>query len=110
MHLEEVRRLIRLVEESEGLKLIEGRFVLELSIAGVDNGKALQRVRQELHFTADPVVAIGDDSADEDAFDVLGEGDLSIHVGSGPTAARFVLRRPGDMKRLLSELVAARTD
>jgi trehalose 6-phosphate synthase/phosphatase len=38
------------------------------------------------------VVAIGDDTTDEDMFSALPEGGLSVHVGPGTSSARVRLR------------------
>lgn len=77
------------------LRLVHGKRVVELTAGGVDKGVALAGLRAAV--SADVVVFIGDDVTDEDAFSVLGPGDLAIKVGSGPTGAAY---RIADRRRV----------
>jgi trehalose-phosphatase len=81
-----------------------GSNVLELMARPTDKGIALQGLRQE--ESANAVVYLGDDVPDEDAFAVLGPGDLSVKIGPGPTRADRRLEDPAAVRRLLADLLA----
>ncbi|MEZ5249504.1 MAG: trehalose-phosphatase [Ilumatobacteraceae bacterium] len=67
-----------------------GKDVVELTVVHTDKGAALDRLRRSID--ADAVVFLGDDLTDEDAFAVLGDGDVGVKVGDGPTIARHRVR------------------
>lgn len=88
------------------LGLLEGNRVLEVREAHVHKGRAVAR------WLSDPaldfVLAIGDDTTDEDMFRALPETAYTVKVGSGPSAARFSLDGPNQVRCLLAKLAAAR--
>ncbi|MGH3649194.1 MAG: trehalose-phosphatase, partial [Acidimicrobiia bacterium] len=47
------------------------------------------------------VLYIGDDITDETVFEVLGDADVGIKVGSGPTAAKFRVESVSDVVAIL---------
>jgi trehalose-phosphatase len=59
---------------------------------------------------AAPVVYLGDDRTDEDAFTMLGDHALTIKVGTRPTAARFLLRSVNAVIAWLSQFFEARRE
>ncbi len=63
----------------------EGSNVLEFMARPTDKGRGLTALRSE--FGPAGTVYVGDDVPDEDAFNVLDVGDVSIKVGGGATAA-----------------------
>ena len=65
-----------------------GKKVLELRPKGHSKGGAVARLIEE-HPNATPVF-IGDDTTDEEAFEVLEEG-VTVKVGEGDTKARYRL-------------------
>ena len=73
---------------------------------GYDKGRAIRALRARVR----PGVTIffGDSAGDEPAFAALAPADVSVCVGSGPTAARYRVRGPRDVARFLSGLVAER--
>jgi trehalose 6-phosphate phosphatase len=80
-----------------------GKDVLELAVTDADKGSALLRLRDELHAAA--VLYLGDDLTDEDAFRVLGPGDVGVKVGAGETAATHRLPDLLGVRALLERLV-----
>lgn len=71
--------------ELDGHECHEGSNVLEFMARPTDKGRGLTALREE--FAPAAAVYVGDDVPDEDAFAVLGEGDVSIKIGDGPTVA-----------------------
>lgn len=89
-----------------GIHALPGKEVLELSAVRADKGTALLALRDRLGV--DSVLYAGDDVTDEHAFAVLGEGDVTVKVGEGDTAARHRIADPVAVTDLLAGLAAAR--
>lgn len=70
---------------TEGVTLLSGKGVHELSVVRADKGTALRALAEDVGV--DAIVYLGDDVTDEHVFAVLGEDDLGIKVGPGETAA-----------------------
>ena len=97
-HLVALRRRLKPIAKGYGVQVIEGHKVLEVRPADVNKG----RVAQEwLMHDYDFVMAIGDDSTDEDMFAAMPPGGYSIKVGRGNTLARFRLPDVLSVLRLL---------
>ena len=90
----------------KGIKVVEGKKILELTDSSVDKGAALAELRRSLG--ADRVVFMGDDLTDETAFAVLQNGDVGVHVGIGPTLANVTVADPTALADLLERLLSAR--
>ncbi|MBF4462699.1 MULTISPECIES: trehalose-phosphatase [unclassified Rathayibacter] len=94
--------------EVQGVTIREGKNVLEFSVRSTTKGEAVQHLRRYTGATA--VLYAGDDVTDEDAFAVLGEGDVGIKSGEGTTTAAYRVRGPQQVAhalRLLAELRGA---
>ncbi|UYQ78103.1 trehalose-phosphatase [Glutamicibacter sp. JL.03c] len=89
-----------------GVKLLEGKAVLEASVHQGDKGESLFWLKELLQV--DAVLFIGDDVTDENGFKVLDATDLGVKVGSGPTAARHHIASPQDLPELLQNLISMR--
>lgn len=87
----EAARLISI--ELAGLRLLEGKCVLEFVQRDANKGTALRAFMHEPRFAGRTPVAVGDDVTDEDAFiAAAAHGGFGIAVGSRPSeAARFQL-------------------
>jgi trehalose 6-phosphate phosphatase len=79
-----------------------GKEVLELAVTDADKGSALRRLRAEVG--AATALYLGDDVTDEDAFRSMGDGDLTVKVGEGETAARLRVPDPAAAVALLGRL------
>lgn len=90
----------------DGLRIVEGKKIVELTDSPVDKGAALAALKQTLE--ADRVLFMGDDVTDETAFAVLGQDDVGIHVGVGPSLAQITLPDPSSLADLLETLLARR--
>ncbi len=90
------------------LRLLSGKKVWELLPAGdVDKGEAVLRLGRTPDSASRPrplILYLGDDTTDESVFRRLRSSDLGIHVGNGPTRARYRLRSPADVARFLNRL------
>ena len=101
----------------EGLRLGEGRAVLEVRIpAEVDKGTAVVSLARRLGagVPGSAVLFAGDDRTDEDAFRRLGvfSNVVTVRVGSPEVAthARWRVDAPADVHALLQTLLASRTE
>lgn len=90
-----------------GLTVRDGKDVLEFSVRSATKGHAIGRLRQLTGATA--TFYAGDDVTDEDAFAVLGSGDVGVKVGAGPTIAPFRVRDCEQFATLLGVLADERS-
>jgi trehalose 6-phosphate phosphatase len=90
----------------DGIEATPGKAVLDLSVARMDKGAALDLLRERV--AADAVLFAGDDVTDETAFARLRPGDVGVKVGPGDTAAQHRVDAPSDITTLLQQLVEAR--
>jgi trehalose-phosphatase len=93
---------------SRGKKVFEIRPCIKW-----DKGKAVERLTALLGFKTKVMrIYIGDDQTDEDAFSVLGKGDISIRVGAKKgSRARYYLRGSGEVVtflKMVNEVTLAR--
>jgi trehalose 6-phosphate phosphatase len=65
-----------------------------------NKGEGVLWIRRELGLESAFEIYIGDDTTDEDAFALLPEA-FTVHVGTGPTAARYRLADTGEVAVLL---------
>ena len=84
------------------VQVLRGSKVIEIKNTGINKGIAVQHWLLKEHF--DFILAIGDDSTDEEMFAVLPEAAYSFHIGTSLTRARFRLRDPHDVAQFLEEL------
>lgn len=98
--IDSASRLARLVN---GAQVKPGHHVLELLSRSASKGEALLALAHRLDRA--PLVFVGDDVTDEDAFALMGEDDISVRVGDGTSVARYRLGGPDDVVALLDLLV-----
>lgn len=94
------------IDELEGVSLLDGKDVLEASVIGADKGAALSWLREVVD--ADAVIFAGDDVTDEHAFAVLSGVDVGVKVGSGRSVARFRVEGTGNVPALLQAVLNVR--
>jgi trehalose 6-phosphate synthase/phosphatase len=86
LHARELRGHLLDLLSNAPVQVTGGSAVLEIRTHGCNKGRvareALRHARRETL-----VVAMGDDTTDEDLFAELPEGGIAVHVGSGPTRA-----------------------
>jgi trehalose 6-phosphate synthase/phosphatase len=83
------------------IQVLHGSKVIEVRNAGVDKGMASQHWLARGH---DFILALGDDTTDEEMFAVLPQAAYTIRIGISRTRARFVMRDQGEVLPLLEKL------
>jgi trehalose-phosphatase len=86
----------------DGAHVQHGHEVVELLARSTSKGSAIAGMRRR----GQPVVFVGDDVTDETVFELMDEGDLSIRVGPGDTAARYRLAGSDEVPEFLANLTA----
>lgn len=86
-----------------GIVVTPGKAVLDLAVADITKGVALERIRGPA-----AVFFAGDDVTDESAFAHLRSGDVGVKVGEGTTAATHRVPDPTALVEVLERLLAAR--
>lgn len=102
-----VTRVITGPARHNGVRVLSGKKVIELSVSPRDKGDAVRRLRSA--YPAHVACFIGDDVTDEDAFRALEDGDVGIKIGDGATAAEFRLATQGEVVPLLAEVAFRRS-
>ena len=89
-HRDQALALCRdLADGDDGVRVIDGDMVVELALADVDKGFAVEHLMEQAPFAGRAPVVLGDDATDEDAFAaVQALGGHAIKIGDGPTGAR----------------------
>jgi trehalose 6-phosphate synthase/phosphatase len=85
------------------VQVLRGNKVIEIRNPGINKGLAVQQWLSKNDF--DFILAVGDDGTDEDTFTILPSHAYSFRLGEAPrTHARYRLRDPGEVVRLLEDL------
>ncbi|MCJ8499020.1 bifunctional alpha,alpha-trehalose-phosphate synthase (UDP-forming)/trehalose-phosphatase [Desulfatitalea alkaliphila] len=85
------------------VRIHHGRKIVEVHSIFINKGVVCSQLKPSLLF--DHALYAGDDETDETMFDHAGEGDLSIKVGPGDTAARYCVSSPQAMQQLLARFL-----
>jgi trehalose 6-phosphate synthase/phosphatase len=96
-----LRRQLKPLLKRYALSEKPGHKVLEVHPSDVNKGRAAQ---EWLLHDFDFVLAMGDDTTDEDMFKALPPGGHSIKVGFGPSAAQYRLSGVPEVLRFLETL------
>lgn len=91
---------------AQGVGVIHGKEVVELTVAGSGKGAAISRLRAQFDPTAS--VYLGDDVTDEAAFAELLPQDFGIKVGEGVSLAALRIDDPNDAVLLLAAVLHRR--
>ncbi|QJD98091.1 bifunctional alpha,alpha-trehalose-phosphate synthase (UDP-forming)/trehalose-phosphatase [Mucilaginibacter robiniae] len=98
----ELINTLKLSSNDKGLQLLPGDKVVEVKNMEINKGKAALSLLDQAEY--DFIMALGDDVTDEDTFKAMPEKAITIKVGSGSSAAKFYLRNPDEVRRLLDTL------
>jgi trehalose 6-phosphate synthase/phosphatase len=99
-----VAMLEGMLAETE-LRAYRGQKIVEVKPMWANKG-AFARELLSSYFDGDFVLGIGDDRTDEDLFTELPPSAWSIHVGTGPSKARFSIADISKVRRLLQQLTS----
>jgi trehalose 6-phosphate synthase/phosphatase len=86
--------------QARPVEILTGSKVLEVRLHGVSKGAVASRVIA-LDGGQSTLFAMGDDRTDEDMFAVLEPADITVHVGPGPSSARYRIEDWIAARRLL---------
>jgi len=95
----ELMNNLKYLASDKGLQLLPGDKVLEVKNMEISKGKAALLLVEKDNY--DFIVAFGDDYTDEDVFRSLPDNAVTIKVGSNVSAAKFYLRNPAEVRKLL---------
>jgi trehalose 6-phosphate synthase/phosphatase len=84
------------------IQVLHGSKVIEIRNAGIDKGLASQQWLAGNDF--DFILAVGDDTMDEEMFAVLPVSAYSVRVGIARTRARFTMREQSEVLPMLERL------
>jgi trehalose 6-phosphate synthase/phosphatase len=107
MRAGELMNTLRHAVADLGLSLLAGNKVVEIKNIEVNKGKTA------LHYSAnnkyDFVLAIGDDTTDEDMFRALKDTNaFTVKVSSNISAAKYYLKDPTEVRLFLQELASTK--
>jgi trehalose 6-phosphate phosphatase len=107
----EVLKVAELVASGLGgqFSVLMGKCVVEIRPRHLTKGSAIRQLMERAPFRDRIPIFAGDDTTDEDAFEVVnGLGGISLRVGEEvPTAAKFRLATPDQLRSWLLEVAAA---
>jgi trehalose 6-phosphate synthase/phosphatase len=88
--------------DTSALDVLEGNKVIEVKSKSVNKGKAALQLISERHY--DFMMAIGDDTTDEDMFKALPPETITIKVGSNMSAATYCQASFIEVRSLLQDI------
>lgn len=91
-----VERIRDWAGERQGVRILEGKEVIELTVATRTKGDFIGEIAD-----GTPIIYVGDDMTDETVFAMLGPDDVGVKVGEGPTGARYRVADTGAVLSLL---------
>jgi trehalose 6-phosphate phosphatase len=100
--VEALRRARDALAGDQRVTVHEGHQVVEAAVRAVSKAGAVAELRDVLAPAS--VAFFGDDRADEGVFAGMGAADVSVKVGTGPTAARWRVAAPIDVVDILTRL------
>lgn len=104
MRAQELADALRHLLPQYDLQLLMGDKVIEVKINLLNKGKAALEVIQ--HYNPDFILAIGDDSTDEDMFFELPDSAVTVKVGNKQTLAKYYIEKQTDVIDLLLQFTA----
>ncbi len=96
-----LKKLLRPIAVKEKLGIVDGNKVLEVHHLDISKGHITQ---EWLLHDQDFILAIGDDTTDEDMFAALPDSSYTIKVGRGLTKANYRLQNSPSVLQLLRKL------
>jgi trehalose 6-phosphate synthase/phosphatase len=103
VRVNELKETLLHLTENLNVGILEGKKVVEIKNSEVNKGHAVQYWLLEREW--DFMIALGDDSADEELFVALPQSAYTIKVGLGLSQARYNIHSVNNVRKLLHELV-----
>jgi trehalose 6-phosphate synthase/phosphatase len=103
----ELKESLEPLLENKPLAILEGHRFLEVKNAGINKGRIARQWISKKDW--DFILAAGDDTTDEDMFQVLPDTACSIRIGMSPSHSRFAIESPRELRRLLRELMVRKS-
>lgn len=100
----ELKESLRDFSSAYGLQLLDGNKVIEMRHAQVNKGQATLDILAKRRY--DFILAIGDDTTDEDTFASVPAGGFTVKVGTDRSVARFYVKNRSKVRTLLEQLAA----
>lgn len=97
-----INELLILTKDME-LNLILGDKIIEVRPSGIDKGVAANIFLKDKNY--DFILAIGDDTTDEDLFRALPENAITIKVGIGKSFAKYCAKSYMEVRNLIEYLL-----
>lgn len=85
------------------LQILQGDKVVEIKSSDHNKGSIVNRLLRNEHY--DFILAMGDDTTDEDMFQALPENAFTIKVGNVSEAARYDISRQSEVLRFLHSIM-----
>jgi trehalose 6-phosphate synthase/phosphatase len=100
----ELRLLLSDLLSNSPVEVLPGHKVVEVRPHGMNKGMIVPPILAAA-APHSAIIAIGDDRTDEDLFEALPDGTLTVHVGEGESMALYRLRDSTEVRQLLRELI-----
>ncbi|MBD3318065.1 MAG: trehalose-phosphatase, partial [Chitinivibrionales bacterium] len=104
VRVSELEEELQGMDERLSMHHYEDTRTIEIRETAISKARVVSHRLSRRHYGF--VLAIGNDSSDEDVFAILPEDAYSVRVGDDHTAARFLLDSSQDVRRLLRGLVS----
>jgi trehalose 6-phosphate synthase/phosphatase len=98
----EIREALESKAAGLGLQLLNGDKVIELRNPGINKGKMAIKLMNAAKY--DFIMALGDDTTDEDMFSAMPTGSITIKIGAHTTAASHFVNNYKEVRALLDQL------
>ncbi|ALN72513.1 trehalose-phosphatase [Aureimonas sp. AU20] len=97
-----IRLVSAAVDEQLGFAVMKGDNIVEVHLAGMDKGKAIEALMAHAPFQGRVPIYLGDDTTDEFGFYAVRKlGGISVKVGEGATEAEYRLASVDSVHRWL---------
>ncbi len=103
-HAVALERALRQELKDLPIDILSGEKVVEVRARGINKGIIVHRLQEEAGGSAQ-FLAIGDDRTDEDMFQAVAGNGVCLHVGGGPSEARYRLEAPWAVRAFLERLL-----
>ncbi|MGF7230759.1 bifunctional alpha,alpha-trehalose-phosphate synthase (UDP-forming)/trehalose-phosphatase [Arachidicoccus sp.] len=99
----EIKSRLQYLAKDKELQILEGNKVIEIKSIHINKGKASKEYLR--NNPAAFILAIGDDKTDEDTFEAMPPGAITIKVGAENSKATFGINSCGAVRQLLSSFI-----